>query len=108
MPGRRPLDGRHVAAMADGPPRMYGDLADWFHLIAPPADDVEEAALILDLLTRAVAANVSALRPSRSCPVTAAASAIPSCACSRAASLPARRSPSSRRRRSPPWEGDRS
>ncbi|HLA16508.1 MAG TPA: class I SAM-dependent methyltransferase [Candidatus Limnocylindrales bacterium] len=41
--------------MADtDPPRMYSSLAGWFHLITPPGDYVEDAALILELLTEAL------------------------------------------------------
>ena len=33
-----------------GEPRLYGDLAEWFHLLTPPADYAEEAALYERLL----------------------------------------------------------
>ena len=33
---------------------MYDELAGWFHLITPPEDYVEDAALVLELLTEAL------------------------------------------------------
>jgi SAM-dependent methyltransferase len=35
-------------------PRMYGEIAEWFHLLTPPDEYVEDAALILELLTEAI------------------------------------------------------
>lgn len=36
--------------MSDETPRMYGDLASWFHLLSPPGDYLEEATEVLAVL----------------------------------------------------------
>jgi SAM-dependent methyltransferase len=41
-----------MAAHTDGP-RLYGDLAGWFHLLTAPSDYAEEAALYRELLDSA-------------------------------------------------------
>ena len=42
--------------MADDPPRLYDELADWFHLLTAPAEYEEEAAFFLRLFTEALGA----------------------------------------------------
>jgi SAM-dependent methyltransferase len=39
--------------MIDAGPRLYAEFADWYHLLASPADYGEDARLYLDLLTEA-------------------------------------------------------
>jgi SAM-dependent methyltransferase len=44
-----------MATMGDpSQPRMYGEIAAWFHLLTPPDEYVEDATLILELLTEAI------------------------------------------------------
>lgn len=46
---------RYTGAVADQTPRLYSDLAGWFHLVTAPADYAEEAAVWVRLLTEACA-----------------------------------------------------
>jgi SAM-dependent methyltransferase len=39
--------------MDDAAPRLYSELADWYHLLAAPADYPEDARLYFDILTEA-------------------------------------------------------
>ena len=39
--------------MTEQLPRMYTDLADWFHLVTPPEEYAEEAGFYLRVLTEA-------------------------------------------------------
>lgn len=41
--------------------RMYGELADWFHLLTAPSEYAEEAAFVLDLLRANVAGPLETL-----------------------------------------------
>jgi len=43
-------------AASDEQPRLYGELADWFHLLTAPADYAEEAAFFLRLFGEALGA----------------------------------------------------
>lgn len=43
--------------MSDEQPRLYTELADWYHLLTAPADCVEEAAFFLGLFTEALGAR---------------------------------------------------
>jgi SAM-dependent methyltransferase len=47
---------RGAGGGGDGLPRLYTELADWFHLLTAPADYAEDARLYLDLLTEAAGA----------------------------------------------------
>lgn len=47
--------------MSEPTPRMYGQLADWFHLLTPPRDYADEAAQVLGLLDERVDPLATAL-----------------------------------------------
>jgi SAM-dependent methyltransferase len=47
--------------MTKGIPPLYGELADWFHLLTAPADYAEEAETILLLLREAVSGPLATL-----------------------------------------------
>ena len=49
------FEGRHMGhdSMDDQPPKLYGELASWFHLLTAPADYAEDAAFYGDTLSQA-------------------------------------------------------
>jgi SAM-dependent methyltransferase len=47
--------------MDDATPRLYSEFADWYHLLASPADYAEDARLYLEMLSEAIGARPKTL-----------------------------------------------